>query len=145
MGFLSPCVTAFNLMMLFRNSVPFSGPRHINYLWEENQKINSQFPLKRGIIVVVDYKLRLHSQRRGERALDSKVMRGKACCALCGAWRQKPWSRDCSCCTGDMTLGRSSPHVGLSPHSQMDSSHSGLWGSTEWGLPKPVLHTSDLI
>lgn len=124
MGFLSQCVTAFNSMMLFRNSVPFSGPKHINPLWGENQKINNQFPLKRGIIVVVDYKLGLHSQRRGGRALDLRAMRRKS--PLCSVLSMEAEALEWRLLLPRWhNLGQVIPlHGPISLHSQMDSRHS---------------------
>lgn len=70
MVFLSQCVTAFNLMMLFRNSLYCFPGQNILTIYEEKiQKTNNQFSVKREIIVVVDYKRRLHSQGRRGRAL----------------------------------------------------------------------------
>lgn len=131
MGFLSQRATAFNLMMLFRNSTILRAQTYQPFM-RRKPKDKQPIAPKRGMIVVVDYKLRLHSRRRGGRALDSKATRRKS--LLCSVLRgeAEAWRGDCFCCPGDMTLDRSFPYLSPSPHSQMDSNHA--WAARVHGV-----------
>lgn len=103
MVFLSQCVTAFNLMMLFRNSLYCFPGQNILTIYEGKiQKTNNQFSVKREIIVVADYKLRLHSQGRRGRALAGlETVRRKRLLSSGAEHRvRSPGVETCFCCPG---------------------------------------------